>query len=176
MAVDVGGTGLRLAGALARRHHGNRACCPYCGAEFLRIAGHVGQGPVRRFGQTLQQRERGCQFVHLARRQQKIDQPPGGISHADDLGAKPTSRPPQRFRPRVGAASESQTQRADLLDRAPAAFWGPAIGRMLDSPLAGRIGNEAELTLAVLVRRHLPMRGTFMSAVWPYRPARSLSR
>lgn len=77
---------------------------------------------VRRFGQTLQKQQRRRKLVRLARCQKEIDQPPGSVTHADDLGAKPASRPAHRLRLRTGAASESQTQRTGLLDRAPAAF------------------------------------------------------
>ena len=62
----------------------------------------------------------------LAGYQQEVDQPSRRIADADDLGAKTTSRPAQRFAFTGHAASESQPQSRSLPEvlpgRAPDAF------------------------------------------------------
>ena len=84
-----------MLGVFARRHDRDRAHFPGRGTEFLRIAGHVGQAllrvlsrPGRRLGQALQQHQRGCQFMRLARHQDKVDEPAGGITDTGNLAAE----------------------------------------------------------------------------------------
>ncbi len=58
----------------------------------------------------MQERQGRCQLMRLAGCQQKIHQEPGSIADTDDLRAKTTPRPAQRFTFVSDIASESQTQ------------------------------------------------------------------
>lgn len=61
--------------------------------------------------------------MRLAGHQDKVDEPAGGVTHADDLAAETAARTSQSLIVTDGAAIESQSQRVGLLGRAPAAFW-----------------------------------------------------
>ena len=61
--------------------------------------------------------------MRLAGHQDKVDEPAGGVTHADDFAAETAARTSQSLIVTDGAAIESQSQRGGLLGRAPAAFW-----------------------------------------------------
>ncbi len=122
MAIDIGWTRLRVFGAPSRRHDRNCTYDAHLRAKLVCVARHVRKSPGGRLRQAPHQRQRRRQLVRLTRQQKEINQTPGGVTHADDLGAETAARAAQRFAPMAQAANESQTQLRPLPGRAPETF------------------------------------------------------
>ncbi len=92
--------------------------------------------------------------MRLARHQNEINQPAGGVTDTDDLAAEPAPGTAQSLGIFAVLAIESQTQRVGLLGRAPAAFW--CARATVPSMQANASFGSPEATTCAMILSHTP--------------------